>query len=227
MISHCLSGVILVVVLCMGNPQDPSPQWGRIQGTVVDSQGTAVAGARVYATNIDRPLPSRARYFMSDEDGGFVIERVHPGRNLAVAFKENEGYPDKIFSFFSLGDESDPPIVTVEAGKIVEGIRLNLGEKAGKLKVYVYDQTSARPIENFRVRVSRAEDAEVTLQNSIVRGSTDQSGQVTQLVPAPMGYRVNVSAEHYHDGHFVDDNTDVIFMEPGETREVSVGLVPK
>src|SRR5262249_23943754 len=65
---------------------------GSIAGYVVDIEGRPMPNAKVYATFSDAPM-GIMRYVLTDDQGGFSIEGLRPGRHTVAAEKEDEGYP--------------------------------------------------------------------------------------------------------------------------------------
>ena len=93
----------LVIILSAISSQSVSGEQplGSIRGRVVDQERTPVAGAKAYATPIDRPIKGRIAKFSTDADGGFLIPALFPGRYFVHASKESAGYPDTFFGFNS------------------------------------------------------------------------------------------------------------------------------
>jgi hypothetical protein len=100
---------------------------GVIQGTVVDSLGSPVAGAEVTADPV-RSVHNVVRWVTADQEGRFVIDGLQWWSYSVRAKKEAEGYPDTMSDLFN--DGSAQP-VTLSPGAPVGAVVVKLGPKAG------------------------------------------------------------------------------------------------
>lgn len=110
---------------------------GSITGIVRKLDSAPVAEASVYAINL-KNIRSRIDA-ASDSNGRFALRDVPPGVYSIHAYKESDGYPDTFFSFFAISSKAWRQ-VEVGAGRVTEGVVLELGPKYAVLKLSIEDE---------------------------------------------------------------------------------------
>src|SRR6266850_1871265 len=83
--------------------------YGTIDGVVVTDAGTPLANASVYVfQNGGSPITT------TDEHGRFKLTGVAIGRHLVLAYKESDGFPNPVWSFYNQVPRSPAfPVVDV------------------------------------------------------------------------------------------------------------------
>jgi hypothetical protein len=129
-------------------PQDLGvPEYGSIQGVVVDPQGKPVDGAYVYAVgDAEGKFPLAGRWpggtsTTTNSEGKFVVGHVVDNPVSVWASKESDYYAGGgSFSMGLVPSFNTPKVEGVELkpGQAV-AVRLQLAKKAGKIKLYVRD----------------------------------------------------------------------------------------
>src|ERR1051326_6887681 len=109
-----------------------------IKGIVTTSGGQAVSNAIVYATRIgnDERL-TRRNAVTSDEQGRFKLSNLSDGEYTIRAYKEEDGYPDLTFSFYSEAFNAIHwPQITIVNGTTVEDVIVHVANpKCGRLLI--------------------------------------------------------------------------------------------
>src|SRR5947209_6725587 len=108
----------IVLVSVIGTAQNQPPitnRYGIVQGTVVDETGRPVANAIVYIYRTGRS-PSTT----TDKDGKFLLALEDAGIQRVFAYKESDGFPNPIWSFYSAVDRLNGfPIVNAKTGRSI------------------------------------------------------------------------------------------------------------
>src|ERR1700680_1048581 len=76
---------------------------GTVRGKVVDTSGQPVVGAMVSAKRLGVPLARAIEYVSTDQGGLFTIRGLEWGTYGIFANKEEDGYPNTSFQFYSNG----------------------------------------------------------------------------------------------------------------------------
>ncbi len=165
---------------------------GAISGTVVDEDRAPLVKAEVNADAVDnRPTGSLVRYVETDSNGHFLIDRLPWGKYRVFARKEDAGYPDLQWSFYS---NDMFPIVAVMSRTPVAEIRIQLGPKAGILIGSVTDAITGAPV-NAGIKLSRAGD----LKKGI---STSLPSDYRVLLPPSTDVLLEASARGYQTWYY-------------------------
>lgn len=137
---------------------------GAIGGTIVDENGAPVVKAKVNADPADgRPRGSLVRYVETDASGHFLIDRLVWGKYKVFAKKEDAGYPDVSWSFYSNDVFS---VVAITPTTPTAELRIQLGPKAGVLIGSVTNAVTGAPV-NAGLRLSRAADPNKWISTSV------------------------------------------------------------
>jgi hypothetical protein len=141
----------LLFLWSLTTAQQPSPLAlnvvGVIKGTVVDPGGKPVEGAVVHESSNDgRPLGGRLfrTSTTTDVKGNFVLDQVIPAEKVLIwAYKYSDYYEDVMEPFtFNRPKNLKIPEVEVKAGQTITGVRIQLAQKVGKIRLDVRDANS-------------------------------------------------------------------------------------
>src|SRR5215469_15443722 len=128
------AGILILTATSMAVRIQGSEQGtGSISGVVVNEAGKPVVKAEVNADLIDgRPRAKAITYVETDEGGHFKIEGLAWGSYRIFVRKEQENYPNSLFSFYN----PDPaPRVSLTAELASAEISLKMGAKAAVLRI--------------------------------------------------------------------------------------------
>ncbi|MCA1592794.1 MAG: carboxypeptidase-like regulatory domain-containing protein [Acidobacteria bacterium] len=222
----CLAVTSFLCITAVVQLPTPTPRHsGTIEGQVIDAYGSPTPRAKVRAVSVDgRPIHGRlvSPVAYTDAKGNFSLEGVDPGKYMIRASKTDEGYPESDATFFDLSSEAVPKVV-VEEGQVVQGVLVQLGQKAAKLIIRVTDAETGKLIENAGVILRRDDD-----QNNYYATSIDQSQGRFELAVPPLAFQMEVSAPGYKTWHSGDtkQRATTILLAPGTTENLSISLQP-
>jgi hypothetical protein len=117
---------------------------GKIRGTVWNDRGEPVEGARVEATPFGKILAMILPWAETDKDGHFVIEHLQLQEYTVSARKEDAGYADMAWEFYSEG--TPRPKLTLTAAVPEVETTIVLGPKAGVLTGKIVDAATGSPV---------------------------------------------------------------------------------
>jgi len=189
-------------------------QNGVIQGTVLDEVGRPLQGAKVHAELHGVLVAKAIRYVESDEKGTFAIDRLAYGTYDVSGQKEEDGYPDSSFSFYT-----DKPVATsavISPEHPAATVALKLGPKAGVITGTVRDALTGKPIPaSFMLRASSKRWM-----------GTSQPSKFRVLIPSATDISVEVSSAGYktwvYDGSGSDSRP--LRLEPGSEMRLDIRL---
>ncbi|MFZ0287061.1 MAG: carboxypeptidase-like regulatory domain-containing protein [Terriglobales bacterium] len=201
--------VLAALVLVAAKTQSQSGPTGSIEGVVLDLQGQPVAGATVFVGTM-----LRGPFTKTGSERKFVLADVPAGTAGLNAFKEADGYPYNMSSFFIVPGEIMPK-VDVIAGGVVKNVTVQLGAKAACLKLDVTGE-SGTPISAYlsfsRPDLGRFGD---------YRTSMPASKSV--MVP-PVPFRLAVESNRYEAWHYIGEKGDLVVLKSSETLSLHVQL---
>jgi len=216
---------LLMTVLRAHDAQDKSVNQTKqshavVEGRVVTNDGMPVANATVYALRDCRSFLN-----VTDDQGNFTLP-VLAGKHRISAYKESDGYPDLLWSFYSeaYGREGFP-IVNVEENQIVRGVIVRLGPEASRLFIRVIDARTKRPIRDASLALNHKGKPETRFEP----GGTKMDGEFDTLIPASLPINVVLKAPGYKTWRYVKGGSvdrDVIRLRPGSSIEMTVELKP-
>ena len=193
---------------------------GVIEGRVVDHSGRAVAGAKVNVDAMDGKIrASFVHYEVTDKNGSFKFDHLKMMEYKIFAMKEEEGFPDLSFAFYSNN------VVT----KVV------LTPKAPKAKVVLKISKGGRISGSLTSR-STKEGVAATFELKRVAPpqlwiTTAFQSSFSVLVPADAEIILKVSAHGFEDWYYPgtnDPNRAVpIKMKSAEDKQFDIALQEK
>jgi hypothetical protein len=191
---------------------------GTISGTVLGENRAPLVKAQVNANPVDnRPTGSLVRYVETDSNGHFLIDRLPWGKYRVFARKEDAGYPDLQWSFYS-NDEF--PIVAVMPSTPVGELRIQLGPKAGILTGSVTDAITGAPV-NAGFKLIRSGDLKKEISTSLPSG-------YRVLLPPSTDVLLEVSARGYQTWHYGGPSDPskrpALRLEPGSRMRLDIPM---
>jgi hypothetical protein len=205
-----------------GLSQKTERGFGAISGFVIDENGHPVALANVYSMPSSQPTNGRVMSVQTDKDGKFLLQSVPPGLNTVHAYKEDDGYPDTFFAFY-VTDRRAIPQVTVYQQQVANVV-VQLGPKAGKMVIQVFDVDTNERIDNAAVELKRPGDPNAYVSLSCIPSET--SGSCEILVP-PLPTNIKASKSGYAEQDLtgqLGSQTGVATLTPGETKHLTIHL---
>lgn len=192
---------------------------GAISGTVVDENSAPVVKAQVNADPMDgRPTGSLVRYVETDSNGHFLIDRLEWGKYRVFAKKEDAGYPDMGWSFYS---NDVFPIVAITPTAPVAELRIQLGPKGALLTGSITNAITGAPVNAGFKLISAA------TPNNWVSISVAPDYRV--LLPASADVLLQVSAPGYqtwyYGGPYDLSRRSPLRLESGSQMHLDIPLV--
>jgi hypothetical protein len=200
------------------------PGSGAVEGRVFDERGQPVPGAAVYAFQPDRSGPGLRHEVRTDGTGSFFLDSIQPGLNRICAVDETEYYPDTNATFY---DSAVPyPEVNVHEGKVVRGVVIRVGPKAGRLVGKVLDSNTNSPIRRAGLTFYDARGTQEYMGTGLRLPALD----FNVLVPSTKPFRMKVWAPGYQTWYYGKDGTQAgaepLRLSPGKTKEMIIRLRP-
>jgi hypothetical protein len=126
-----LSRAILLVVLLLTPSQGVFAQFkASIQGTVTDSTGAVVAGAKVTVTNKET---NKSHEVTTGEDGFYRVSGLQPGKHYASV--EIRGFKKKVIDDLTLNAEAPLGLnIELETGDLSEAVTISVDEAASAMQ---------------------------------------------------------------------------------------------
>ena len=206
--------VFALLVYAQGNDRGT----GTIHGTITDEIGKPIAQALVNADPVNNKIRATAlRYVETDEEGHFTIDRLEWGLYRLFTKKEQEGYPNTRFGFYS----PDPaPTVGLSSQAPNAEILLKLGPKAGRLRILsVTDATTAKDLSN----VSGVDLRRTSMPRAFIGlGPSDDI-----LIPSDVDVTIKIESNGYESWPPVNQSQlGLIRLSPGQVFDLRVQLQP-
>ena len=194
------------------------PNFGSIEGTVIDQSGKPVAGATVQGrVNLQ---PKKTNLFTtSDSAGRFVLRDIPIGDTFLYAHKASEGYPDTFFAFFKTDDLSMVRVKVVGA-RSTQGVTIRLGEKAAYLSIEMTDENGTRLPGHLTF--TRDDDQYGRYQKGTIGAET------IMVPPVPFRLTMEAQAPGYLPWHFGGENWQgkggLINLKSGQSLTLDIQL---
>lgn len=192
---------------------------GTVEGQVVTREGLPVANAMVYAFQLGgSPLAS------TNTEGKFTLTNLSAGKHLIIAYKESDGYPNLVWTFYSEAyGNNGKLVVNVEENKTVRGATVRLGPKAARLLIRVLDAKTRRAIRDASLELSHKGKPNTRFEP----GVTNIDGEFDTLIPPFRPINVVVKAPGYKAWRYANGRSpdrDAIRLLPGASKEMTVEL---
>lgn len=236
--------VVVTVMLAVSGfhvlTKTPEPQSvsagkpGEIVGRVVDLQGQPVPKAKVHVRLVGANPTGRIIFYWADAEGNFSIKGLASGEYDIFVSKEEDGFPDTDFFFYSskqtsvaqasVTGQQPPPFVTVP-----------IGPKAGRITGRVVNAVTGAPIGNATMRFSRPENqymvliASPHLADDARPYQPGDEGAFNFLLPAaPLTIKVTAPGHVPWNYRSPGSNKqmDLLTLEPGKTMEMVIRMRP-
>ena len=221
----CVS--LLLIAVALGFPQRPAisqveGRYGDIEGVVITGEGKPVAAAKVYVFEIGgSPVAN------SDENGRFKFKDVVVGRHLVLAYKESDGFPNPVWSFYSHAPNAPQfPAVDVRGNETVS-VMVRLGPRASQLLISLIDANTKQVISDAEVVMNHVKEPKTLLKS----GSNQTSGpfRFNLLVPPLVPINLEISAPGYKNWRYrsgASKSKGELQLEPGSVKRITVQLQP-
>jgi hypothetical protein len=223
-----LTQLVIVSGISYSAGQRPSPQsaggYGNIEGIVITKEGRPLANASVYIFQTGGS-PVRT----TSETGRFEFTGVSVGKHLILAYKESDGFPNPVWSFYSEAPGAPTfPVAEVRENQTIRGIVVRLGPRSSRLLISLVDATTKRAIIDAEVTMNY-----VSKPKTLLRSGPNQSQDgfiFGLLVPALVPINLQVAAPGYKNWRYKDNGAfragNVLLLKPGTERRITVELQP-
>jgi len=177
------------------------PLEAKIEGIVVESRaGKPIPGIEILAFQGEHQPFSGQEPVISGKDGTFIIDGLCPGKQIVRAVPGEDWV-------------ARPTEVTVEAGKTVEGVKVELS-KGGMVEVLVTELDDNIPISGANVTIRN------TVSKKQLREQTGQDGMVRKRL-APGEYQIT---QVYKQDFPSERRGEMFTVEEGKTNRVIIEL---
>jgi hypothetical protein len=205
---------LFVSVAVHGQIDNPNA-FGSARGVVLDNEGKPLAGATVYA------LPELHMLHQirtsCDATGRFALGGLPAGGVYLDAFKESDGYPYNMFSFYISPAQRTPVKIEISPGKVIANVVLQLGLRAAYLQLDIADDDGT-PV-----------DGELLFDRLDIPGPYSRGVRAKErfMVP-PVPFRVTFEAGGFLPWHYGEEKwqskAGLITLKSGETLHLSIRL---
>lgn len=223
-LSALLGFLLSVLSFLPGYAQDKSAnqsgnRYGAVEGIVVTREGIPVADATVYILQIGRSLLGS-----TDINGMFTLAHIPVGNHKIIAYKESDGFPNLVWSFYSEAYSGEGfPVINVQENQTVRDVRVRLGPKASRLFISVIDAGTKQPIRDASVALNHKGKPKTLFKT----GATTAEGSFDLLIPPSISINVVVEARGYKKWRYVKGGAvdrDAIRLLPGSSKKMTVEL---
>jgi Carboxypeptidase regulatory-like domain len=199
-----------------------------IKGIVTTSGGQPISKATVYVSGLGNgERLTRRNVVTTDDQGRFILPNLPDGEYTIHAYKEDDGYPDLTFSFYSVAYNAVQwPQITIVNGTTVEDVIIHLASpKCGRLLITVIDAETNKKIRDAQVSLTHEGNPKTLLMS----GTNRPDDSFNLLVPPNIVVALKVSAPGYRDWHYNTDSSkgEPLRVAPDTTKELNVSLQPQ
>jgi hypothetical protein len=215
-------------LLSRGGPStahDASQIAATVSGRVIDAQAQPVSGLLVSAEGTGMVALSK-EFWITNDEGEFVIPALPPGSYTLHTRKEDAGYPRTEFDFYEVGDSTDQTI-QVQGGQPLQNVVIKLGQKAARLAGRVFDAATNEPLKGANITVRRVDFPDRFLSTGLYWHGV--VGGFNFLVPsAPITLEVSVPGyEKWNYKALVNGReSSALLLQPDTTKTLSIALKP-
>jgi len=191
---------------------------GTITGTVLDENGRILRGAKVHAAEVGAgPGPRILQFSETDSDGKFIISNLPWGTYTILAGKEQSGYADTKFAFYS---NLSIPTVTLQPKFAQQNVIVKMPPKAGKVQVAsLLDAETGKHIGSATITLRRVDHP-----NFFISTNTNQE-QI--LVPSSTPVSIEIAKEGYENWTGPSGSGQlVVNLSPGQVYPLNASLKP-
>ena len=163
----------------------------------------------------------------TDSNGRFLIKCAQPGRNGISVSKEDDYYPDTLFTSFL--DSRLTLAVDVADGQAVRGVEAHLPPQGGRLTVRVIDAGTQKPVADTKISICRPANLP-NVRDPECRVISIRTMVYSQLWPA-LAFRITVSGTGYEDWYYGGDGSrehaGVLQLDARQDRQLVIALKQK
>jgi hypothetical protein len=211
--------------------QPSGNNYAAIKGIVTTIGGQPVSKAMVYVMRLSDSsnFVSRRNALTTDALGRFSFSNLPDGGYTIRASKEEDGYPDLTFSFYSVAYNAvNWPQITIVNGTTVEDVIVHVpSPKCGRLLITVIDAQTNKKIRGAEASLNHQGNPYTLLRS----GANRPDDSFNLLVPPDVVVDLKVSAPGYRDWHYDTDSrkgeTKTLRVAPDTTKELNVTLQPQ
>jgi Carboxypeptidase regulatory-like domain len=182
-----------------------------------------VPKAKLHVRMVGANPTGRIIFYWADAEGNFSIEGLAFGVYDIFVSKEEDGFPDTDFFFYS-SKQTSVPQVAVTKQQPPPFVTVPIGPKAGRITGRVANAVTGAPIGNATMTFSRPENKFMVLTTSL--NQPDDRGAFNFLLPAaPL--TIKVTAPGYAVWNYRNEGSkqaDLLTLEPGKTKELVVRM---
>jgi hypothetical protein len=199
--------------------QQPYGAVGVLKGIVVNEDGVPVSGAEVDADDVAPSPGNKAlRLALTDTVGEFTFNPIKFGTYKLFALKPEAGYPDTKFEIYA--ESYHKVTVTISPASPNALVRIEVGPKAGAIRLLVTDRATHKTIPNPTVILRRPDTG--------VWVSASQTGDSLFLLPPGIPTLLTINAEGYRSwSPYNTENPSspaLLKVDPGEEIEITAEL---
>ncbi len=203
---------------------EETPDFGAVEGQVLDEEGQPVAGAVVEVRpSSDTVINDNLPVAYTDERGVFFLDGLKPGEHVLYASKEDDGYPS-VYEVLFIADANSLPKAKVENRQVTRGVTVRLGHKAARLRAHVINAITDKPVEIAEVTLYRDDKSDTFFSFGL-----NEKGEIYRQVPS-MPLKMKIVAPGYGEWHYGVDGSEqkaeTLPLEPDKTRELTIRLQP-
>ena len=214
---------LLLTTFAFSQTPDPTPQDGRITGTVMDQEGKPLSYATVSLAEeslltLTDAYPVQVKTDLQGHfDSGHTLKH---GVYDVYARSEKDGYPDRASAFYQLSD-FPPQTVQLFGAKPKANIDLHLEEKAGVLTGKIIDGDTGQQTDASVVLANNQN----TQPNGIptMKLAQVKNGKFRELIPENTDITVLVRKPNPGDAAWSDFRLTVR-LQSGEVRNLDIRL---
>jgi hypothetical protein len=212
--------LMLMPCFAQVRPTQISQGKGQIEGTVVTEQRTPIANAIVYLLE-----NGRSPVTTTDSNGRFSFKEVPVGSHKIIAYKESDGFPNMIWSFYSeaYGNKGFR-LISVTENQSTRNIFISLGPKAGRLLLSVIDAHTKRSIEDAEIALNYVGRPKTLMKS----GTNRADGGFDILVPPSVRIEMVVNAPGYRAWPSNEDgsrrSSKIVSVNSGSETNITIEL---